>query len=182
MSQNQTEQPSEAGKSRSAKRMVFAAVAAVIMLVAAVVVFWERNRTEEPDLEITYINLNFFNYTMYPPAEGCILWAIDISFQNDADQSVIIDPCEFVVETHNGSLHYFAWNYGNLTETTIVAEYSSGVPVELPASKWGHMQAPYELPEYTYPTRVIWKSALGDVLSEDFGERGQQRLNEFLEG
>ena len=181
MSQNQTEQPSEAVKRRFAKRMVFAVVVAVIMFVAVAVVFWERNRTEEPDLGITYINLNFFNYTMFPPAEGCILWAIDISFQNNADQSVIINPCEFIVETHDGSLHYFAWRYGNLTGTTIVAEYSGGVPVELPASKWGHMQAPYELPESTYPMKVIWKSTLGDVLSEDFGERGQQRLNEFLD-
>ena len=181
MNQYPNEQPVKAVKSRFSKRMMFAVAVAAIMLVAVAVVFWERNRTEESGLEITYINLGFFNYTMFPPAEGCILWAIDISFQNDADQSIIINPCEFVVETNDGSLHYFAWRYGNLTGTTIVADYSGGVPVELPASKWGHMQAPYELPESTYPTKVIWRSTLGDVLSEDFGERGQQRLNEFLD-
>jgi len=181
MNQNPIEQPSDALKQKSAKRVVFAFVVTAIILVSVAAVFWERNRTEEPDLRITYINLNFYNYTVFPPAEGCILWAIDISFENDADQSVTVDPCEFVVETHDGSLHYFTWRYGNLTGITIVAEYSGGVPVDLPASKWGHIQAPYELPEYTYPTRVIWKSTLGEVLSEDFGERGQQRLDEFLD-
>jgi len=166
---------------KSAQRVVFAVVVTAVILVAAAIVLGERYRPEETGLKITYVNLNFYNYTAFPPAEGCMLWAIDISFQNDADQSVMIDPCEFIVETHDGSLHYFTWRYGNLTGITIGFEYFQGVPVELQPSEDGHIQAPYELPEYTYPTRVIWKSTLGEVLSEDFGERGQQRLNEFLD-
>lgn len=181
MNQNPTEQPAKAVKN-STWRILFAVVVVAILLMAAVIVLLERDSPDEPDLWISYVNLNFFNRTTFPATEGYILWAIAVSIENDGDQWITVDPCEFIVEVANGDQYYFAWRYGNLTGISIDGEeYVSGMPTDLPGPGRGTIQAPFELPEYTYPTRVIWKSTLGDVLSEDFGERGQQRLNEFLD-
>jgi hypothetical protein len=181
MNQNPTEQPVKAVK-RLPWRILFAVVVVAILLSAAVIVLLENDNPDEPELWISYVNLNFFNRTMFPVTEGYILWAIAVSMENEGDQWVAVDPCEFIVETGDGELHYFAWRYGNLTGISIDGEeYVSGMPTNLPGPGRGTIQAPYELPGYAYPTRILWKSTLGEVLSEDFGERGQQRLNEFLD-